>query len=77
MVAELRRFGDWQTDRHNHRFIEQAMITGIHALIYTKDAADVRAFFRDVLGFSSVNAGEDWLIFGLYQPKHPTAIETR
>jgi catechol 2,3-dioxygenase-like lactoylglutathione lyase family enzyme len=41
------------------------MITGVHALIYTKDADGVRAFFRDVLGLSSVNAGEDWLIFAL------------
>lgn len=41
------------------------MITGVHALIYTKDAEDVRAFFRDILGLSSVNAGEDWLIFAL------------
>jgi predicted enzyme related to lactoylglutathione lyase len=41
------------------------MITGIHALIYTKDAEGVRAFFRDVLGFSSVDAGHGWLIFAL------------
>jgi predicted enzyme related to lactoylglutathione lyase len=41
------------------------MITGIHALIYTKDADGVRAFFRDVLGFSSVDAGHGWLIFAL------------
>ena len=41
------------------------MITGVHALIYTKNADEVRAFFRDVLGFASVNAGEDWLIFAL------------
>jgi predicted enzyme related to lactoylglutathione lyase len=41
------------------------MITGVHALIYTKDADGVRAFFRDVLGLSSVNAGDDWLIFAL------------
>ena len=41
------------------------MITGVHALIYTKNADEVRAFFRDVLGFASVNAGEGWLIFAL------------
>ena len=33
------------------------MINGIHALIYTKDADGVRAFFRDVLKWPSVNAG--------------------
>ena len=41
------------------------MITGVHALIYTKNTDEVRAFFRDVLGFASVNAGGDWLIFAL------------
>jgi len=41
------------------------MITGVHALIFAKDADAVRAFFRDVLGFSSVDAGGGWLIFAL------------
>src|SRR4051812_43289107 len=41
------------------------MITGIHALIYTTDADKDRAFFRDVLGFKGVDAGEGWLIFKL------------
>ncbi len=34
-------------------------------IVYSKDAAADRAFFRDVLGFSSVDAGHDWLIFAL------------
>jgi catechol 2,3-dioxygenase-like lactoylglutathione lyase family enzyme len=33
------------------------MITGMHAIIYSRDAAADRAFFRDVLGFPSVDAG--------------------
>jgi len=41
------------------------MITGVHALIYSKDAAADRAFFRDTLGFTSVDAGDGWLIFKL------------
>ncbi len=41
------------------------MINGVHALIYAKDADKVRAFFRDVLGFNSVDAGHGWLIFAL------------
>ena len=41
------------------------MITGVHALIYSKDADGVRSFFNDVLGFSSVDAGNGWLIFAL------------
>jgi catechol 2,3-dioxygenase-like lactoylglutathione lyase family enzyme len=41
------------------------MIFGAHVIIYSKDAAADRAFFRDVLGFSSVDAGDDWLIFAL------------
>jgi catechol 2,3-dioxygenase-like lactoylglutathione lyase family enzyme len=41
------------------------VITGAHAIIYSKDAEADRAFFRDVLGFSSVDAGGGWLIFAL------------
>jgi catechol 2,3-dioxygenase-like lactoylglutathione lyase family enzyme len=41
------------------------MIFGAHVIVYSKDAAADRAFFRDVLGFSSVDAGHDWLIFAL------------
>ena len=39
------------------------MITGMHAVIHTEDADADRAFFRDVLGFPSVDAGGGWLIF--------------
>jgi predicted enzyme related to lactoylglutathione lyase len=41
------------------------MITGVHGVIFTSDADSVRAFFRDVLEFSSVDAGQGWLIFAL------------
>jgi catechol 2,3-dioxygenase-like lactoylglutathione lyase family enzyme len=41
------------------------MITGAHVIIYSKDAEADRAFFRDVLGFKSVDAGHGWLIFAL------------
>src|SRR5271154_2416905 len=41
------------------------MIFGAHVVIHSKDAAADRAFFRDVLGFASVDAGHGWLIFAL------------
>ena len=41
------------------------MISGAHVIVYTKDAEADRAFFRDVLGFHSVDAGHGWLIFAL------------
>jgi catechol 2,3-dioxygenase-like lactoylglutathione lyase family enzyme len=41
------------------------MISGAHVVIYTRDADADRAFFRDVLGFDSVDAGRGWLIFAL------------
>jgi catechol 2,3-dioxygenase-like lactoylglutathione lyase family enzyme len=41
------------------------MIKGAHTIIYSKDAEADRAFFRDVLGLSSVDAGRGWLIFAL------------
>ena len=41
------------------------MIVGAHTIIYSKDSAADRAFFKDVLGFPSVDAGHGWLIFAL------------
>jgi hypothetical protein len=41
------------------------MISGVHAIIFTRDADAVRAFLRDVLEFSSVDAGHGWPIFSL------------
>jgi len=56
------------------------MITGTHILFYSKDAKADRAFFRDVLGFKSVDAGEGWLIFALPPAEaavHPIEGESR
>jgi predicted enzyme related to lactoylglutathione lyase len=41
------------------------MISGVHAIIYTKQADRLREFFRDVLELPSVDAGHGWLIFAL------------
>ena len=41
------------------------MISGAHIVLYSKKAEEDRAFFRDVLGFKSVDAGHGWLIFAL------------
>jgi len=41
------------------------VINGAHIIIYSKDAEADRAFFKDVLGFHSVDAGHGWLIFAL------------
>jgi predicted enzyme related to lactoylglutathione lyase len=46
-------------------WLNDIVITGAHAIIYTKDAEGVRAFFRDVLELPWVDAGNGWLIFGL------------
>ncbi|MEZ5382538.1 MAG: VOC family protein [Microthrixaceae bacterium] len=39
------------------------MITGFHTIIYSSDVEATRAFFRDVLGWPSLDAGGGWLIF--------------
>jgi len=52
------------------------MISGAHVIIYSADAEADRAFFRDVLGFPSVDAGQGWLIFALPPAEiafHPAA----
>jgi hypothetical protein len=41
------------------------MINGAHIVIDSKDSEADRAFFRDVLKFSSVDAGHGWLIFAM------------
>jgi len=41
------------------------VITGAHAIIYTRDADAMRAFVRDVLELPSVDAGDGWPIFAL------------
>jgi catechol 2,3-dioxygenase-like lactoylglutathione lyase family enzyme len=54
------------------------MIFGAHLIVYSRDAAADRAFFRDILGFPSVDAGHDWLIFGLPPGElavHPTDVD--
>jgi len=42
-----------------------AKINGAHSIIYSKDPAADRAFFRDVLQFPFVDVRDGWLIFGL------------
>jgi len=41
------------------------MISGAHTVVFCEDPDRARAFFRDVLGFPSVDAGGGWLIFRL------------
>jgi hypothetical protein len=51
------------------------MITGVHAIVYNRQAEKLRNFFRDVLEFPFVDAGHDWLIFALPPSElgiHPT-----
>jgi catechol 2,3-dioxygenase-like lactoylglutathione lyase family enzyme len=55
-----------------------AVINGAHVILYSRDAEADRAFLRDVLGFSSVDAGDGWLIFALPPSElalHPTDAE--
>jgi predicted enzyme related to lactoylglutathione lyase len=41
------------------------VINGIHAIVFSPEAEKVRAFFADVLGMPSADAGGGWLIFAL------------
>jgi predicted enzyme related to lactoylglutathione lyase len=56
------------------------VITGMHAVVYSAEAEKVRAFFSDVLGMPSADAGGGWLIFALPPAElavHPDSGETR
>jgi hypothetical protein len=41
------------------------MITGAHAIIYSKNAEEDKNFFKSVLKLTNVDVGRGWLIFGL------------
>jgi hypothetical protein len=42
-----------------------SMLTGAHAILYSQNLAEDRAFLRDVLGLPHVDAGDGWLILSL------------
>jgi predicted enzyme related to lactoylglutathione lyase len=51
------------------------MIRGVHTMFYSSQAAELRAFLRDKLGFPATDVGEGWLIFNLPEADmgvHPT-----
>jgi predicted enzyme related to lactoylglutathione lyase len=53
-------------------------ITGVHAVLYTREAEADRAWLTDVLGLESVDAGRGWLIFALPPAElatHPASAE--
>jgi predicted enzyme related to lactoylglutathione lyase len=56
------------------------VINGVHAIVFSPQAEQVRAFFAEVLGLSSVDAGRGWLIFALPPAElavHPTDGDPR
>ena len=56
------------------------MIFGAHVIVYSTDATADRAFFDEILGFASVDAGHGWLIFALPPTEaavHPTEGEAK
>ena len=51
------------------------MIRGLHAMFYSSQAAELRAFLRDKVGLKGVDVGEGWLIFDAPEADlgvHPT-----
>jgi catechol 2,3-dioxygenase-like lactoylglutathione lyase family enzyme len=54
------------------------MIKGVHTMFYSSQADELRAFFRDKLGFPAHDVGEGWLIFDLPEADlgcHPASEE--
>ncbi|MFZ1006652.1 MAG: VOC family protein [Candidatus Sulfotelmatobacter sp.] len=52
------------------------MIRGLHAMFYSSQANELRAFLRDKLGLTGTDIGEGWLIFNAPEAAlgvHPTA----
>jgi hypothetical protein len=44
------------------------MINGTHIVVYGEDAEADRAFFREILGFASVDAGHGWAAEAAFHP---------
>lgn len=56
------------------------MITGVHAIVFSPAAEQVRAFFADVLAMPGTDAGGGWPIFALPPAElavHPADGQTR
>jgi catechol 2,3-dioxygenase-like lactoylglutathione lyase family enzyme len=56
------------------------LINAVHSILFARDAEAARAFFADVLGLHSVDAGGGWLIFALPPAElavHPAEGEPR
>jgi catechol 2,3-dioxygenase-like lactoylglutathione lyase family enzyme len=56
------------------------LFQGTHLVLYASDPDQARAFFQNVLGLESVDAGSNWLIFALPPAElavHPTDGEPR
>jgi hypothetical protein len=56
------------------------VITGAHAIIYSKDADGLREFLAETLGLDGVDAGGGWRIFALPPAEiaaHPTDEDER
>jgi catechol 2,3-dioxygenase-like lactoylglutathione lyase family enzyme len=56
------------------------MINGAHVIVSSRDPDADRAFLRDALGFTGVDAGGGWLIFKLPPAEvavHPADGETK
>ena len=54
------------------------MIRGLHAMFYASQAAELREFLRDKLGFKGTGVGDGWLIFDPPEADigvHPTDSE--
>jgi predicted enzyme related to lactoylglutathione lyase len=41
------------------------MITGLHAIVFTREVEAARSLFGDVLGLASADAGGGWMIYRL------------
>jgi hypothetical protein len=51
------------------------MIRGMHAMFYSSQATELRAFLRDKLGLAGTDVGDGWLIFDAPEADlgiHPT-----
>jgi hypothetical protein len=51
------------------------IVRGVHAMLYSSQAVELRTFLRDKLGFKGFDVGDGWLIFNVPEADlgvHPT-----
>jgi predicted enzyme related to lactoylglutathione lyase len=61
--AKAKRASAWAKPKPQPKPRAPGIVRGVHALLYSSQADELRAFIRDKLGFKATDVGDGWLVF--------------